>query len=79
MILNAKYCDKSTVVQILTKSFDDNKSFNYIVRQNRNRVYFIEKIFEHFFELCYSFGKVYLSDDKTGCALVLLPDKKKLN
>ncbi len=32
---------------------------------------------EYSFEVCQLFGKVYLSDDKRGCALIVLPDKKK--
>ena len=29
------------------------------------------------FEVCYRFGEVYLSGDKTGCALLIMPGKKK--
>lgn len=32
---------------------------------------------EYAFDMCLRYGKVYLSDDKNGCALVLLPDRKK--
>jgi len=34
---------------------------------------------EYSFDVCYFSGKVFLSDDKKGCALVMLPDKKKAN
>lgn len=29
------------------------------------------------FEVCHAWGNVFLSDDKKGCALLLLPEKKK--
>jgi len=32
---------------------------------------------EYSFEVCYHFGKVYFSNEKKGCALIVLPDKKK--
>ena len=30
------------------------------------------------FEVCHAFGDVFLSDDKKGCALLLLPEQKRL-
>ena len=30
--------DKSTILDILTKSFDTNKSVNYVVKQDRRRI-----------------------------------------
>lgn len=32
---------------------------------------------DYSFEVCFTFGDVFLSDDKKSCALVLYPDKKK--
>ena len=29
------------------------------------------------YDVCNLFGDVFLSEDKTGCALIILPDKKK--
>lgn len=34
---------------------------------------------EYSFDVCYLFGEVFLTDDKSGCALIVLPDKKKTN
>ena len=34
---------------------------------------------EYSFEVCHLFGEVFLTNDKKGCALILLPDKKKTN
>lgn len=32
---------------------------------------------EYSFDVCYLFGEVFLTNDKSGCALIVLPDKKK--
>ena len=29
------------------------------------------------FDMCLLFGEIYLSDNKKGCILILLPDKKQ--
>lgn len=73
----ADYKDKNLVVDILTDSFEDNKSVNYIVKQDNKRNQRMRKLMEYSFDVCYLFGDVFLSDDKKGCALILLPDKKK--
>lgn len=76
-MIKAKYEDKSLVVEILTSSFDDNKSVNYIIKQDSKRVERIKSLMDYSFEMCYRFGEVFLTDDKRGCALILMPDKKK--
>ena len=68
--------DKNLVVDILTKAFDTNKSANYIVKQDSKRIKRLEALMDYSFEMCHRFGKVYLSDDKKACALILYPDKK---
>lgn len=73
----AEYNDKNLVIDILTKSFDNNKSVNYIIKQDKYRVRRIRKLMEYSFDVCYLFGEVFLSDDKKSCALILLPDKKR--
>jgi hypothetical protein len=76
-MIRANYTDKERVVDILTRSFDDNKSVNYIVKQDAKRIDRIRNLMRYSFEMCYRFGEVFLSDDRTGCALVVLPHKKK--
>ena len=73
----AAYNDKSLVVDILTQSFENNQSVNYIVKQDKNRVERISALMDYSFEVCYLFGDVFLSDDNRACALILYPDKKK--
>lgn len=69
--------DKSVIVDILTRSFDDNKSVNYVVKQDQNRVDRIAKLMEYSFNVCNEFGEVWISDDQQACALILFPDKKR--
>lgn len=76
-MIAATYKDKQRVVDILSNSFDDNKSVNYIVKQDSQRKGRIRQLMSYSFDVCHSFGKVLLSDDKSGCALIVLPDKKK--
>ncbi len=68
--------DKKLIIDILTRSFDTNKSTNYIVKQDNKRVRRLAALMDYSFEMCHRFGEVYLSDDKKGCALILYPDKK---
>jgi ribosomal protein S18 acetylase RimI-like enzyme len=74
-----KYSNKRLIVNILSSSFEDKKSVNYILKQDKKRVDRIKNLMEYSFDMCYYFGEVFLSDDKKGCALILLPDKKKTN
>jgi hypothetical protein len=75
----ATHADKEVVVNILCKSFDDNKSVNYIIKQDSKRARRLRRLMEYSFEICYRFGDVILSNDKKGCALLVMPDKKKTN
>ncbi|WP_121812971.1 GNAT family N-acetyltransferase [Mucilaginibacter kameinonensis] len=67
---------KALVINILTNSFENNLSVNYIVKQDEKRQERIKALMDYSFEICFMHGAVYLSDDKKACALVLYPDKK---
>lgn len=69
--------DKSVILDILTRSFDDNKSVNYVVNQDQNRVDRISKLMDYSFNVCNEFGEVWISDDQQACAFILFPDKKR--
>lgn len=69
--------DKNLVVDILVQSFADNKSVNYIIKQDSRREVRLRKLMAYSFEVCYRFGEVYLTEDKKACALILYPHKKK--
>ena len=77
-MIKAVYSDKNNVVEILANCFDDNKSVNYIIPQDKFRKQRIKRLMQYCFDTCFASGAVFLSDDKKGCALMILPDKKRL-
>ncbi|WP_244214271.1 hypothetical protein [Pedobacter jejuensis] len=76
-MIKARAEDKAIAVEILSTSFKDNLSVNYIVKQDKKKLKRIEALMDYSFEICHLFGDIFLSDDKKACALVLYPDKKK--
>jgi len=75
----ANYSDKEKVITILSNSFIENKSVNYIVHNDPKRIERIRYLMEYSFELCMLSGEVYISDDDSGCALIQYFDRKKTN
>lgn len=65
------------VIDILGKAFDDNKSVNYVVKQDGKRRQRIKALMEYSFNVCNAFGEVWISDDQQACALILHPDQKR--
>ena len=78
-MVQATFKDKDHVVAILANSFADNKSVNYIVKQDGKVLKRIKYLMNYSFNVCMMFGKVYLSDDKNGCALIIYPEQKHTN
>lgn len=74
-MIKAQNTNRELITSILTQSFDDNKSVNYIIPQDRHRVKRIQRLMEYSFDYCMLFGEVYLSGDKQGCALLVHPGK----
>ena len=74
----ASETQKPLIVDILSESFDDNKSVNYVVKQDEMRRKRVRGLMEYSFNVCNAFGDVWVSDDEQACALVLYPDKKHL-
>lgn len=69
--------EKQTVIDILHKSFMENKSVNFVVKQDSKRESRIRKLMEYSYYQGVNFGKIYLSKDQKTCAITLLPSKKK--
>jgi hypothetical protein len=76
-MIPATFEDKKLIIDILSQSFDTNKSVNYVVKQDSKRKQRIRKLMDYVFEMCWHYGEIYLSPDKDGVVLILLPDKKK--
>jgi len=77
MMIKARESDRATVIDILAGAFDDNQSVNYIVLQDVKRKKRIAQLMSYSFDVCMLYGEVFLTEDGTGCALVLFPDRKK--
>jgi ribosomal protein S18 acetylase RimI-like enzyme len=73
----ASYENKALITEILYQSFKENKSVNYIVKQDSKRENRIKSLMDYSFDVCYLFGDIYLSEDDKACALVLYPEQKK--
>lgn len=76
-MIKAKSSDKKLVCELLTSSFAENASVNFIISGDANRPRRIAALMIYSFEMCMRFGEVWLSDDKKGCALLLFPQNKR--
>lgn len=65
--------DKPLVVDILSESFDTNRSINYVVKQDAKRSKRIRSLMEYSFDNCLKYGQVWLNEEKTACALIMGP------
>lgn len=77
-MIRATLNDKGLVTDILLRSFVDNKSVNYIIKQDIKREQRLKHLMEYSFDICNLFGDVFISDDRTACALIVEPDRKKV-
>lgn len=73
----ATQSDKNQIIHLLCKSFNDNYSVNYIIKQDQRRMQRMAALMDYSFEICMRFGEVWLSDDGHACALVLYPQNKR--
>lgn len=77
MIIKAERSDKERVVELLTLSFKDNLSTNYITGGGEPER--LTRLMAYAFEVCFRFGQVWLTEKKDGCALVVYPHLKKFS
>lgn len=71
--------DEHAVTGILSRSFEKNRSVNYIVRQDDKRLERMRDLMKYSFRTCLDFGEVWLSEDRHCNALVLFPDRKTIS
>lgn len=69
--------DRNICVEILSDSFINNQSVNFIIKQDDHKAERIKALMEYSFDMCLEFGEIFLSDDQKGCALYLYPHLKK--
>lgn len=71
--------EKHLVVDILSRSFDSNRSVNYLIPQGSDRETRLRRLMEYSYDYCKLFGKVIISDDSKACALLVMPEKERTN
>lgn len=70
--------DKNLVVEILTNSFKDNKSVNYVLRKNGVRVKLIRYLMAYSFNIGMRYGDIFISDNNKACSIIMLKNKPSL-
>jgi hypothetical protein len=73
----AEPIDRKLITELLLMSFKENLSVNYIIRQDHKKLDRIRALMEYSIDICSLFGKVWLSDNKEACALILYPHNKQ--
>lgn len=76
-MIAADLSHRQQVIDILTPAFAENKSVNYVVKNDRRKEARIRALMAYSFDMCHTFGEVWLSDDFQACALLLFPEQKK--
>ncbi|CAM1358659.1 conserved hypothetical protein [Tenacibaculum sediminilitoris] len=72
--------DKNLVTKVLHSSFVNittANSINFVVKQDKNRSKRLLFLAEYMFNIAYSFGEVYISDNENACLLIVYPHNKK--
>lgn len=69
--------EKKVVIDILCKSFSENKSVKFVVKQDSKRELRTKKLMEYSYFHGKKFGRIYISKDEKACAIVLMPSQKK--
>lgn len=68
---------RNRVVEILTQSFKENKSTNFVIKQDEKRDKRLKKLIEYSIFYGDRFGEVFLSEDKNSCYIIIDTEKKK--
>lgn len=76
-MVEANHRDRELIIEILTQSFQNNLSVNYLIPQDTKRMQRIRELMAYSFDLCMLFGKAVLSENRKACALVVFPDRKR--
>lgn len=68
---------KERVIDILFHSFYDNKSVNFVIKQDAKKNKRLRTLLEYSHFMGENFGKVILTEDQKACAILLDTRKKK--
>lgn len=75
--METKRSEKQIIIDILHKSFMENMSVNFVVKQDKKREARIKKLMEYSYFQGIEYGEIYISKDQNACAIVLDPARKK--
>ena len=78
-MIKANASNKVRIIDILTRSFDDNKSTNWVVKSDKKRISRIRKLMVYAYDLCKMQEGVFISDDNKGAIIFDLPKTSKYN
>lgn len=68
---------RERIISILSESFKDNKSTNFVLKQDKKTPKRLRKLIEYSIFYGENFGQVILSDDQNACTIILDTQKKK--
>lgn len=68
--------DKQIVLDILFETFSKNKASFEVVKQDRYKDKRFKRLLKYSYFFSERFGKIYLSDDKKACALIIDSEQK---
>ncbi|MGB5980294.1 MAG: GNAT family N-acetyltransferase [Cyclobacteriaceae bacterium] len=69
--------DRPFVIKTIAAAFHDNKSTNYVIKQDSQTPVRLRRLVGYCYNMCRRFGDVWMSDDGKACALVMLPHRQK--
>ncbi|SEM42919.1 Acetyltransferase (GNAT) family protein [Chryseobacterium taichungense] len=67
--------DIPRLIEILTESFQEDKSANYVLKSKKS----LPKLFHYSIAKGFLFGDVWIKKDLTACAVLIDPKKKSFN
>jgi len=77
-IIDAQRKDKTRVIEILSKSFQNDPQINYILGSNVNHNKKMKRLMAYSFEFGLANGKVEISEDKNSVAIWKSSNSKKM-
>src|SRR5690606_15838318 len=73
----ATYEDKPLLVDVLSRAFENNGSVRYVAGYGDGQMNRIRALMEYSVEICFHYGNIYLDSNRTACALILYPHRKR--
>lgn len=78
-MVKAKRKDRKRIIEILTGAFEHHPYVDALRLQDEKKLLQINSVMSYAYEICKLYGKIVISDDGIGCALILYPDKFQLS